>query len=218
MRQHGVPRVAETAQRTEAQRLEEERQIREYRDLEELISASKELGLAEDEAVDEALRQFGDPRHLGRRMVKEWRIGQKLSEDSAPFVFGYCLACVGGAIVANLVLLLAALTMFCLCLGRWEFFDPLRDASLFMTGATILLVSGPMAGRKLGRRAVPGMASVSLAILALPISASSPLGPIHPEHGVAMAIAGAVFVAAGATAMAYAFGHPRQRKLAKSEA
>ncbi|PMD53478.1 geranylgeranyl transferas-like protein type II alpha subunit [Hyaloscypha bicolor E] len=38
MASHGVPRVAETTQRTEAQRLEEERQIREYRDLEDLIT------------------------------------------------------------------------------------------------------------------------------------------------------------------------------------
>jgi geranylgeranyl transferase type-2 subunit alpha len=38
LRQHGVPRVAETTQRTEVQRLEEERQIREYRDLEDLIT------------------------------------------------------------------------------------------------------------------------------------------------------------------------------------
>ncbi|KAE9376088.1 geranylgeranyl transferas-like protein type II alpha subunit [Stipitochalara longipes BDJ] len=38
MASHGVPRVAETAQRTDAQRLEEERQIREYRDLEDLIA------------------------------------------------------------------------------------------------------------------------------------------------------------------------------------
>jgi geranylgeranyl transferase type-2 subunit alpha len=37
--QHGVPRVATTAYRTEAERLEELRQIQEYRDLEDLVKA-----------------------------------------------------------------------------------------------------------------------------------------------------------------------------------
>lgn len=44
--------------------------------LDGLTAAYEELGLSRDEALESAIRSFGDPRKIGRRMFWEWRRGQ----------------------------------------------------------------------------------------------------------------------------------------------
>ena len=52
-------------------RAEMHQEVRQH--LEALAAAHEELGATPREAAEAALRQFGEPRYIGKRMFVEWR-------------------------------------------------------------------------------------------------------------------------------------------------
>lgn len=52
-------------------RAEAQQELRQH--LDALVAAHRELGATEDAAVRAALRSFGDPARVGRRLVREWQ-------------------------------------------------------------------------------------------------------------------------------------------------
>src|SRR5579871_5398909 len=71
------------------------------RHLESLIDARIEAGLSEQEAVTEAIRQFGEPKGIGKSLVRTWRRAHRSFIDNllvAPIImlFLRLLTCIAG--------------------------------------------------------------------------------------------------------------------------
>ncbi len=71
------------------ERAEVNQELRQH--LEAQAQAHEELGATPAEAMQSALRSFGDPRRIGRRMFCEWKWGkhQKVVYKIGTFVFSY---------------------------------------------------------------------------------------------------------------------------------
>lgn len=134
--------------------------------LEEIIAARIEAGQSETDALADALNQFGDPRRLGRKLRGEWKKGRRLNEDTFVFALCYCQACMGGVVAANFVLFLLV-NMACGLSRHWEFVDPVTNVMPILTAFSMCVIAGPIAGRKLGMRALGGLSANAAIGLAL---------------------------------------------------
>lgn len=68
--------------------------------LAELIAAYEELGCTPDEAAQLALRRFGDPGRVGRRLLREWQAARPAPYDADAVALACALAWSVGLTVA----------------------------------------------------------------------------------------------------------------------
>lgn len=149
--------------------------------LNDLIEAHREAGVPDHEVIPASLQRLGDPRELGKSLIREWRKRQRSPQIAA---MAFSFACISGVTVSCLVVLLVTMTI-CAILGNWELMFAFKTPTLVLIACAIPLVAGPLAGRKLGREAARGMARaclLSFAILAM-LSCIGPAGP-HSVAGI----------------------------------
>ncbi len=146
----------------QAQRAELHLEVRQH--LDGLTAAYEELGLSPHAAQQEALRAFGDPRKIGRRMYWEWRRGQwrGLSDEMKSVLTMLGLLAVGSALLPLLIL---GLLMIPYLFWHWtpEVWPFLEGLLLFGVPA----LAGSLVGRKRPQHAVCGAfyATISLTLL-----------------------------------------------------
>ena len=142
------------ARMPQVERSELQLELRQH--LDGLVAAYEEIGCSPEEAVESALRRFGDPKKIGRGLYREWR---RTDPERA-------------ATVTMIVTLVALFPAGCLAL--------LASASPFTDGALVApaLLAGLITGWKhpggTWRGALWGAASVAGAVL-LPLLVLPPL-------------------------------------------
>lgn len=144
----------------QADRAELHAELRQH--LDALAAAHEELGASPDEAAHAALKQFGDPVKIGRRLFDEWR--------RAPQTNIWRIA--GGAFW-RLYAIQMGLSIFATAINRltlgidFRFLAPiavtLLESLLFLVPVSV----GIWAGKRFGRRAVPGLACMSASVFLL---------------------------------------------------
>ena len=146
------------------QRAEVHQELRQH--LEALVAAHEELGATPQEAVAAALRQFGDPRRIGRRLARDWSRGAHWPRNRGAFAFTYAYVCFGGALAALAAaacLWGVVATVGDLWLAQWT---PFESTFFFSIGSIAPAAAGWLTGRRTGQRAVPAMAGAVCAIAA----------------------------------------------------
>lgn len=159
-------------------RAELHRELRQH--LDALIAAHEELGASPQEAFDRALRQFGDPGKVGRKLWWEWLLTSlQPSEEfqAVLYALGSCL------LLGPLLFLLGflALPVGIASLTSPAAADDFLNSHSYALSLGVLagmpLLSGLLTGRKYPRRPARAMfwASVSLLAFLLPVLGTASL-------------------------------------------
>ncbi len=139
--------------------------------LDALTAANEELGSVPDEAFDLALRQFGDPAKIGRKLWWDWFLGswKRPSEDFHAVLYALLMYAVSAVALPGLLLAV----FFSILLARNGMDDATaevygRFATVFLT-VGIPACAGLLTGRRFPRQAVPAMfwAAMAPCLLAL---------------------------------------------------
>lgn len=155
------------------ERTELHQEVRQH--LDGLTAAYEELGLSPDEALESALRAFGDPCKIGRRMYWEWRRGQwrGLSGEMK------AVLSMIGLYASSATILLTALV--------WSYaVPPLRGAmpesALLLTVlAGIPALAGGVLGRLFPKHAVVGAFYATVALTLMPLLFALAVAPFGGE-------------------------------------
>lgn len=134
--------------------------------LDALIAAHEELGAAPEEAFAAALRQFGSPDRIGRRLARDWRREVQWPKHPDAFAFTYAYAWLAGTLAAfagTACLWGVVATLGNLWLTQGAAFMEILPLTV---GSIVPAIAGWMTGRKTGRRAVPAMAGAVVAVAA----------------------------------------------------
>ncbi len=150
--------------------------------LDALVAAHLELGASPEQAVELALRSFGNPGRIGRRLFWQWRRGQWRGVSPEMKAVLTML----GLYVASTAGLLAALV--------WSYtFPPLRGAMPEAALRLTLLVGVPslaglVLGRLLPKQALAGAFYATVALTLMPLSVALACAPFGDDAigGVAL--------------------------------
>lgn len=135
----------------QADRAEIHTEVRQH--LDDLAKAHEELGATTDEAQQAALRQFGDPVKIGRRLFDEWARTPQKNVWYIP-KWAYLRLC-----LPQIVISLVFITFM-----RVRGPSSSADALLVVNHLLPILV-GAWAGRRFGLQAFPGLLLMSGAVL-----------------------------------------------------
>lgn len=127
--------------------------------LDDLAKAHEELGATTDEAARAALRQFGDPVKIGRRLFDEWRLTPQTNLwRIAGWAFLRLWATQAGLGVLCIV---AMRSLLSLDNTVRNIFAPIYYGAVSSTFFLVPLFVGAWANRRFGRQALPGLVLMS---------------------------------------------------------
>ena len=142
--------------------------------LDALAAAHEELGSSPEAAYDLALRQFGDPGKIGRKLWWEWFLSSRKgpSEDFRAVLYALMAFLILGPVLYFVLFGLLPLSIAALAspTAGDDFFNAHSGTLSFLLMAGTPILAGLRTGRKYPRLAVRAMfwASVSLGALLLP--------------------------------------------------